>query len=234
MLKNFQLHFTPKALRAESDAWRAVIHLNLVRSVNFIIDLLTTAAGSYPSPSPTTYPPYGRQQTFIDDASTTSSYGGQQHRTSQTPQPSSGIRRYKLSLSPLRQVEKILARQLSMDEAESSTSPSSPNPTLLGRPSEVIVRGGRSWKSLLKRKASDGTAQQQHQKSSADAALENARQILDACRGDIVALWTSESVQAGLREEGVMLREQSGLCVIRLSVCLVLCACRTVFFLQLP
>ena len=46
MLKNFQLHFTPKALEAEGEAWRAVIHLNLVRSVNFIIDFLGNAASS--------------------------------------------------------------------------------------------------------------------------------------------------------------------------------------------
>ncbi|KAI1798059.1 G-protein alpha subunit [Ganoderma leucocontextum] len=211
LLKNFQMHFTPKALRAESNAWRAVIHLNLVRSVNFIIDLLTNTAGSHPTSNSTTYQPHGRPQAPVGDgASTTSSYTSnshlnQHHHTSHTPQPSSEIRRYKLSLSPLRQVEKILARQLSMNETESIAGPSSPR--LLGHPSEVVVRGGRGWKSLLKLKSPDGP---QQPKSNADSALENARQILDACRGDVIALWTNESVQASLREEGVVLREQSG------------------------
>ena len=50
MLKNFQLHFPPKALQAESDAWRAVIHLNLVRSVNFILDLLSNTIPSHATP----------------------------------------------------------------------------------------------------------------------------------------------------------------------------------------
>ena len=52
MLKNFQLYFTPKALQAETDAWRAVIHLNLVRSVNFVLDVLsshTAAAATQPA-----------------------------------------------------------------------------------------------------------------------------------------------------------------------------------------
>ncbi|PIL27649.1 hypothetical protein GSI_10801 [Ganoderma sinense ZZ0214-1] len=200
LLKNFQLYFTPKALRAESDAWRAVIHLNLVHSVNFIIDLLINTAASNAASNSTTYHPHGgRPRTSVEDDAPVAS-----GLSSHTPQLSSEIRRYKLSLSPLRQVEKILARQLSTDEAE---SPSSPSSRFFGRPSEVVVRGGRGWKSLLRRKAQDGT---QQQRSTADPALENARRILDACRGDIVALWRSESVQAGLREEGVVMREQSG------------------------
>lgn len=40
MLRNFQLHYTPQAFHAESAAWAAIIHLNLVRSVNFILSLL--------------------------------------------------------------------------------------------------------------------------------------------------------------------------------------------------
>ncbi|KAI0634650.1 G-alpha-domain-containing protein [Trametes polyzona] len=57
-LKNFQLAFAPKAWQAERASWRAVIHLNLVRSINSILDVLaqemTTTA---PNPfSPTTSP----------------------------------------------------------------------------------------------------------------------------------------------------------------------------------
>ncbi|KAJ7057833.1 guanine nucleotide binding protein, alpha subunit [Mycena amicta] len=40
VLKNLQLYFAPKAFQAEAEAWRPVIHLNLVRSVNFILGLL--------------------------------------------------------------------------------------------------------------------------------------------------------------------------------------------------
>ncbi|KIY45110.1 G-alpha-domain-containing protein [Fistulina hepatica ATCC 64428] len=42
ILKNFQLHFAPHAFQVDSEVWRPVIHLNLVRSVNFIRNLLRT------------------------------------------------------------------------------------------------------------------------------------------------------------------------------------------------
>ncbi|KAF7323868.1 hypothetical protein MKEN_00608200 [Mycena kentingensis (nom. inval.)] len=52
ILKNFQLHFAPKAFQTEAEAWRPVIHLNLVRSVNFILGLLNSPFGSGEAPSP--------------------------------------------------------------------------------------------------------------------------------------------------------------------------------------
>ncbi|OBZ78252.1 Guanine nucleotide-binding protein subunit alpha [Grifola frondosa] len=158
MLKNFQLNFTPKALQAENEGWRAVIYLNLIHSVNFIIDLLSNPA-------------------------------------------SNDIRRYKLSLSPLRQVEVILVKQLSSSDPPHSRADTD-NTTDYRRVSEVSIRGGSGWKALLRLhtqppppKASD---------------LENARQILDACKDDIIALWADAMVQARLLEEGMILQEQSG------------------------
>lgn len=41
--------------------------------------------------------------------------------------------------------------------------------------------------------------------------LDDARQILHACRDDIASLWASQEIQEGLRNEGVTLRNQSGL-----------------------
>ncbi|EJF65114.1 G-alpha-domain-containing protein [Dichomitus squalens LYAD-421 SS1] len=43
MVKNFQLYFCPTTFYAEAEAWRAVIHLNLVRHVNHILELLSTS-----------------------------------------------------------------------------------------------------------------------------------------------------------------------------------------------
>ncbi|KAF8491877.1 G-alpha-domain-containing protein [Russula emetica] len=40
ILRNFQLQFAPTAFHAEAAAWRAVIDLNLVRSVTFLLNLL--------------------------------------------------------------------------------------------------------------------------------------------------------------------------------------------------
>ena len=221
MLKNYQLHFTPKALQAESDAWRAVIHLNLVRSVNFILDLLSNTIPSHATPYASSYNPHpapqhgNGQQAHAsgggDTSPTVASFAPANHRMSATPQPASEIRRYKLALSPLRQVEMILVKQLSVHDVPSRAAAQAEarsSPWLSGR-SEVAVRGGRGWKSLLRRRTQDDLQAVHYPEE-----LENARQILDACRADIVGLWASESVQSGLREEGVVLQEQSGLCVL--------------------
>ncbi|KAG8802553.1 hypothetical protein FRC17_006385, partial [Serendipita sp. 399] len=45
-LKNFQLHYAPKAFEAERMQWKTVIHLNIVRSIRKINDALTTYAAS--------------------------------------------------------------------------------------------------------------------------------------------------------------------------------------------
>ncbi|KAH9855221.1 G-protein alpha subunit [Lenzites betulinus] len=48
MIKNFQLYFCPSSFHAETEAWRAVIHLNLARFVNHLLYVLfntNTSAG---------------------------------------------------------------------------------------------------------------------------------------------------------------------------------------------
>ncbi|EIW63048.1 G-protein alpha subunit [Trametes versicolor FP-101664 SS1] len=41
MIKNFQLYFCPSSFHAETEAWRAVIHLNLARFVNYLLYVLS-------------------------------------------------------------------------------------------------------------------------------------------------------------------------------------------------
>ncbi|KAI0635319.1 G-alpha-domain-containing protein [Trametes polyzona] len=187
MLKNFQIQFAPGALRAESDAWRAVIHLNLVRAVNFVLDVLTkpTAAAAYvPQPG---------------DASPTVPAFSALNRVSATAQPSSDLRRFKLALSPLRQVEVILARHLAADEGAGTAGVGE-----RARVTEVTIRGGHSWKALVRQQYEPEEQRSRYSEGRADE-VENARQILGACREDVVALWTSQGVQSALREEGVVI-----------------------------
>ncbi|KAF9652402.1 G-alpha-domain-containing protein [Thelephora ganbajun] len=56
-LKNFQLMSSPKAFRAELPSWRAVIQLNIVRSVRLIVDTITMAHQVGEG-----YPPLGPEQ----------------------------------------------------------------------------------------------------------------------------------------------------------------------------
>ncbi|KAF9028177.1 G-alpha-domain-containing protein [Hymenopellis radicata] len=52
VLKNFYLRFSPKTFQAEAELWRPIIHLNLIRSVNFILDLLSSSSERPMSPIP--------------------------------------------------------------------------------------------------------------------------------------------------------------------------------------
>lgn len=175
-MKNFQLQFAPEAFRAEIEAWRAVIHLNLIRSVNFILDLLTP-----------------EREWSLSNAD---------------PNLPSGdyLRPLRMRLSPLRQVEVILVQRLSgNDPSRGALNVEEATPWYYGRASEVSIRSGSGWKSLLRRKRNSRTVDNRPDE------LDNARQILHSCREDIVNLWTDPVIQTGLRDEGVSLQEQSGL-----------------------
>ncbi|KAG8751427.1 hypothetical protein FRC14_007916 [Serendipita sp. 396] len=55
-LKNFQLHYAPKAFEAERMRWKTVILLNIVRSIRKINDALTTYSASRADSNAQTYP----------------------------------------------------------------------------------------------------------------------------------------------------------------------------------
>lgn len=178
LLKNFQLHFAPKAFQAEAEAWRAVIHLNLVRVVNFILELLSTPPVSYTG--------------GVDrSVSSLSNYHGRQP----TSDP---LRHLRMRLSPLRQVEIILQRRLCSD---TPTGFHSPTADMTPRPADVTVRARSGWKSLARLQRPTSSTSSSHDE------LHDARQIIEACRDDIVALWANETVHLGLQEREVALED---------------------------
>lgn len=189
ILKQFQLKYAPKALQSESEAWRAVVQLNLVRTVNFILDVIGGSkvtsedrenAATYSSPAPTDSSAKGKGVDSLGVLGT--------------------------RLAPLRTVETVLASTLLADVPVSRGSGGHVTLKNKTRASEVSIRGGSGWKALVKRKdASPG---------SAPDDLDNARQLLASCKDDIVALWSNAQVQQNLREQDVSLRDQSGLSVL--------------------
>jgi hypothetical protein len=218
ILRNFQLQYTPAAFHAEAEAWRAVIDLNLVRSVTFLLNLLEESSPSSPNPS------------TVDAAGSSGSSGDADIR----PTSPSGtkilplrrltddLRRLRVSLSPLRSIEECLARFISpehyprhVSSAGSSSnkngsrnggSPTSALPT--ERAFEVRVRSGSRWKTLFKSGGAMSKARSQEYEE-----VQNARRVIEACREDIVALWNHSAIRAGLADQSVSLEFQSGLCV---------------------
>ncbi|OBZ67096.1 Guanine nucleotide-binding protein alpha-4 subunit [Grifola frondosa] len=179
MLKNFQLYFAPSAFHAEAEAWRAVIHLNLVRYVNYVLSILASASTSSGAASTGS----GSRATAKRSDSI-----GKEHR------------RFQMRLAPLRQVEVILSKCLAADSVQPSVPDGQPRNEKVP---EVSIRSGSGWKSMARRRRGSQV------RYSAQDELADARRILEACREDIVALWTSASVQAHLQKEGVDLEHHS-------------------------
>ncbi|KAL0578880.1 hypothetical protein V5O48_003113 [Marasmius crinis-equi] len=235
ILKNFQLHFSPKAFQEQAELWRPVIHLNLVRSVNFILNVLLppkeTSGPSSPRPtSPAASPPslsgtISLPARHLDDT----------------------LRRLCFSLTPLRQVEETLTKRITgscilppidttvsyhsrhartASGSSTSTTPfittdiTKENPALTNlqyhpaRASEIAIRSGThssSWKrnfSLFDRLAG-GRRQSAENKMEAEEDVSN-RRIISACSQDIQALWRHPDVQTKLREEEISLKDQPG------------------------
>ena len=218
ILRNFQLKYAPTAFHAEAEAWRAVIDLNLVRSVTFLLHLLEES---------------GPIATSTTDVGSGSGIGGNSGSADSRPSSPSGtkimplrqltddLRRLRMSLSPLRNIEESLARFISPDHyprhvgslgGKSSGSSVSSAALPTERAFEVSVRSGSRWKSLFKG-SGGGSGAMSKARSQEYEEVQNARRVIEACREDIVALWNHPAVRAGLADQSVSLEFQSGLCV---------------------
>ncbi|TDL24589.1 G-alpha-domain-containing protein [Rickenella mellea] len=196
-LKNFQLNFAPNVFRAEAEAWRLVIHLNLVRSVNYIVDLLTVPARPQP-------PESGKKSTSRPGSA-----------NGNPPTLSTELRRLKLSLGPLKNIEAVLSRRLTAEPYATSSAPciladsvnfGTPTASVPCYPlfSElgVRVRSNSDWKRNRGQQEFDTKRQQRE--------LEDAHNIIAACGSDINALWRNRDVQSLLKRNGVSSQDQSG------------------------
>ncbi|TRM57497.1 guanine nucleotide binding protein, alpha subunit [Schizophyllum amplum] len=181
MLKNFQLHFAPNAFDAESDAWRPIIHLNLVRHVNFAVGIVSSDESLRPSSSGSKESSSG-----IDD-----------------------VRRLCMKLSPLKRVEESWTRHISGSNAHHEAPPTedvTPNSLAPPRAPEVYVRSGQGWRGLMRFRRQSESAPRPPEV----VEDEQNRHILAACASDIVAFWEHPTVQRIIDERRLALREQPG------------------------
>ncbi|KAK2465615.1 hypothetical protein APHAL10511_002507 [Amanita phalloides] len=122
ILKNFQLHLSPKAFDAEAIVWSPVIQLNLVRSVNFILNLLNDNCKHR-----------------------------RESATATQSRQRDGPRRHLIRLAPLRHVEDSLTKKISgsprNSRAQEKTIHYHPS-----KASEIELRSGSGWKGLFKLK----------------------------------------------------------------------------------
>ncbi|KAG6861685.1 hypothetical protein C0995_013254 [Termitomyces sp. Mi166 len=175
-LKNFQLFHSNKAFRTERASWRAVIQLNVVRSVRLILHVMTEA------------------QTVVSPAIFSEAEPEAKHPIL-TPEHL----RLKMRLLPLQQVEETLLRKLTpQGSAEWETTRLSPvtNLPYSGRnaPGELALNSLTPWKNAFNRLVTGTRTSLDSQDIDFDDPNDPGV-ILNACKDDIYALWTDMAIK---------------------------------------
>lgn len=186
------------AWKQERASWRAVIQLNIIRSV---VTILETLEAEMDDPT---------DDEFMEDASGCSIPG------SQPPVPLTEKHQLlKLRLGPLRRVETDLRRRLGAGADEESAVEGTEvldgrePPTT--RRKEFYVRGWRSALvspgTLVKAMKNGGSWSGQSEKEIVDEATE----VIAGCRADMKTLWGDEVVQAVLNRRRMRMEDSAGL-----------------------
>lgn len=218
---DFQLAFSPKSWKAERTSWRAVIQLNLIRSINIILDLLSQELPKHPAQ--TTSPvssPFLRATSSSSDSS------------SSDPSPlqfSPTHALLKLRLAPLRRVEDDLKRLIGAGTDEITENPNAfsafPTPVSINdqddiperrRPSEFYVRNNASWREAVRsayhRISGNELEGTRSSMATADGSkLEGATEIIASCAEDMDALWKDPVVRDLLRRRRIRIELSPGL-----------------------
>ncbi|TFK81822.1 G-alpha-domain-containing protein [Polyporus arcularius HHB13444] len=234
-VKNFQLAYAYSSFLTERAAWRAVIHLNLVRSITSMMDVLTKEfsvvfpGNDLSSPlEPEYYDDEDEKESIID-------------LTSVRDGLTESHRQLLLRLQPLRRVQRNLEKTLgaaSSEEVHSASGSAAPwASSVKFRPREFAVTSRSGWKSALNRVRGKGDAASAYnEKVSMDRSqvrpprrssvsrvseaksdpddvepnVEHASQVIAACADDMYALWMDPVVRAVLDRRGMRPEEGPG------------------------
>ncbi|KZT43701.1 guanine nucleotide binding protein, alpha subunit [Sistotremastrum suecicum HHB10207 ss-3] len=191
-LKQFQIIHAHSQFQAERSAWRAVIYLNLVRSVRRILDAIT-----------------------LDESDEESPYGGPRSPTALLPatrQRLPELATLKLRLSPIIAIEEQLIQQLACSEENDTRimlPPRQGSPEFGQRGSgEISVRTGVNWKQAFakfkgKRPTGEGNILPRNDPN-------DPIHVLHACADDMNTLWNSPLIKDILQQRRIRLEESSG------------------------
>ncbi|KAL5514345.1 hypothetical protein ACEPAG_2433 [Sanghuangporus baumii] len=123
-LRNFQLNLAPQAFQADGEAWRTVIHLNLLISVNYLLEVLKESllpdaddVRQQQQKSPYLFTTPSRQliekeKSRLRSIETSAGYPTKSRTNQQRPAYSTELRRLMLSLLPLKSIEQTLRQRL--------------------------------------------------------------------------------------------------------------------------
>lgn len=218
ILPDFQLTYCQDEWEAERASWCMVIQLNLVRGINFILDLLAEelAGGPYPASA----------DSDVSDDDNDADVDGARFSPSTGALHLSGKHRLlKLRLAPLRTLQRDLEMRIGIqagadlsDTMISASPPGSPTmgPGAAPRKQEFFVRSSTSWKQVHGRTSSEGTLGRGGGvggRRSKDIQMREAADILAGCADDMKAIWEDASVREMLLRKGIRMETTPGLCV---------------------
>lgn len=235
---DFQLTFAPQAWAAERASWRAVVQLNLVRSINLILDSLAQELAAHPP---------GRPRTGTSPFATPSAHSPPDSPDSETgpsfaaAPPLALTDKHallRLRLAPLRQVENDLRRLLGAASSEAGAAEgggmrATPFDEPYGAGSgmgvgmgadasvrsrrsaerDLCLRSNRSWKDALqaRRMSVGGGPGARAVSPGPGGERDDATEVIAGCREDVRALWEDEVVQEMLARQRIRLADSAGL-----------------------
>lgn len=172
----------------ERNAWRAVIQLNLIRSIITIVETLQAEMDGEEidlsdSIDLAPYSSRRRPSTASSSNSILSVHLTDQHQL------------LKLRLGPLRRVETDLRRRLGAATEEITASTNSIQPAI----HRELELGIHKWRDVVEPTGEDGDI------------CHEATDVISACCDDMKALWADETVRIVLHKRKVNLEDEAGL-----------------------
>ncbi|KAJ7275084.1 guanine nucleotide binding protein, alpha subunit [Mycena rebaudengoi] len=185
-LKNFQLMYDAKAFRAERASWRAIVQLNVVRSIHVILDVITRAEND---------PPPNSALRAVDE-----DLVALKMRLSPLIQIEEVLMQRLIPSGP----DVSDAARL----AQLTSVPYSERPRNVVR--EVAVNSAMPWKNVFSRLASTNRASFDSDRAIDWEDPNDPGVMLHALAEDIKALWENETVQSLLVCQNLRLQETAG------------------------
>jgi hypothetical protein len=175
-----------QAFRSERASWRAVIHLNVVRSIHLILDAIT------------------RAQNNVNPTASRDSL-----KAPSTVNPD--LLKLKLRLAPLLQAERILIGHLT--PAGSGESEAT---RLLGSKGlkELAVNSTTQWKGAFTRLITgekNNDASGDDEQAFDPTNPNDPGTILNSCAEDMISLWSNPAVHELLAKQSIRLKDLAGL-----------------------
>lgn len=212
-----QMAYTPRAWAQERAAWKAVIQLNLIRSINSIVDALGEELSHQPPTSQThSGPPSPLSDSGRSPASDQVLISGDRRGT---------LLKLRMRLTPLRQVEVDLKDRLGAGTSEVSEASLNGEPAGLDammatpfddaayastsrrlNPKDVVVRSHRAWKERenARKESKDRVSTRPNSPGSASDKRDSATEVLAGCGEDMTALWQDPVVREIVRKRRLM------------------------------